>query len=414
LFERATMTEASEPVASGAMELSAIRVLVVDDQEHVRTWVRGVLGSMGVTDVTEAEDGREAISAVTRPGGWFDLVLCDLRMPERDGIETLRAFAALGVQCGVAIMSGEDERVIDTAALLTEAHGLRLLGAVQKPITAAKLDQIFTQMRSGTAARGAGVVLAPANDIENAFLRGELRLLYQPKVWVKSGELAGVEALVRWQHPDFGTFQPGAFVPLIEGSVEYTRWLAEFTLREAIACAGRSRTAGADLPVAVNLSRKAFDRLDLPEWLETRCIELHVPAGHITLEITETAVAHDAVHLLDVASRLRLKGFALSVDDFGTGESGLSQLKRLPFSEIKIDREFVDGCSRSTTQRSVVEASLALARSLNMTAVAEGVQVRADFDMLADLGCDIVQGFYVSQPLTEEALETWRHKTDRD
>jgi EAL domain-containing protein (putative c-di-GMP-specific phosphodiesterase class I) len=162
--------------------------------------------------------------------------------------------------------------------------------------------------------------------------------------------------------------------------------------------------------VAINMSRRAFDRLDLPEWIEAVCIENHVPAGHVTLEITETAVVHDVIRLLDVATRLRLRGFHLSIDDFGTGESGLSQLKRLPFTELKIDREFVDGCSRSVTQRSVVEASLSLARSLGMTAVAEGVQFLADWRVLAEMGCDIVQGFYVAQPMGENHLAAWEDR----
>ena len=224
---------------------------------------------------------------------------------------------------------------------------------------------------------------------------------------MRTGRLVGVESLIRWKHPEFGVFQPNAFVPLIEGSSEYSAWLIEYTLREAISCAGRARAAGRELHVAVNLSRRAFDRLDLPEWIDGVCVEHNVPASHITLEITETAVAHDAVRLLDVATRLRLRGFSLSIDDFGTGESGLSQLKRLPFTELKIDREFVDGCSRSTTQHSVVEASLSLARSLNMTAVAEGVQQRADLDALSALGCDVVQGYFIAAPMAEEHLGQW-------
>jgi EAL domain-containing protein (putative c-di-GMP-specific phosphodiesterase class I) len=395
---------------SSVGDLTGVRVLIVDDQQHVRTWVRTVLSSMGVTDVVEASDGRSAIAAVSRPGGWYDLILCDLRMPEHDGIETLRAFAALGVQSGVAIVSGEDERVLDTTALLTEAHGLRLLGTIQKPVTAQKLENIFAKMRRRATPAGQRVILAPASDIQNAFDRGELRLLYQPKVSLRSGELVGVEALVRWQHPDYGVFPPAAFVPLMEGTPEHSRSLTDFTLREAIACIGRARAEGRVLRAAVNLSRRAFDRLDLPEWIEALCIEHQISPGQVTLEITETAVVHDMVRLLDVATRLRLKGFALSIDDFGTGESGLSTLKRLPFTELKIDREFVDGCARSMTQRSVVEASLALARSLNMSAVAEGVQYRSDWDVLDALRCDVVQGYYVATPMQEAQIADWQSK----
>ena len=391
-------------------DLSDVRVLVVDDQEQVRAWERTVLSSLGITDIVEAGDGREAIAAVSKPGGWFDLILCDLHMPERDGVETLRAFAALGIQSGVAIVSGEDARVLDTTALLTEAHGLRLLGTLQKPVTAQKLEPIIIRMRKRVTPSGASVVLAPAADIDNAFTRGELLLMYQPKVSLRSGELVGVEALVRWHHPEFGMFPPSAFVSLMEGSPQHSRDLANFTLRESIACVGRALAEGRQLRVAVNLSRRAFDRLDLPEWIEAQCIEHRVPASHVTLEITETVVVHDAVRLLDVATRLRLKGFSLSIDDFGTGESGLSMLKRLPFTELKIDREFVDGCARSMTQRSVVEASIALARSLNMTAVAEGVQYRRDWDVLDALRCDVVQGYYVATPMTENQIGEWESR----
>jgi EAL domain-containing protein (putative c-di-GMP-specific phosphodiesterase class I)/CheY-like chemotaxis protein len=392
-------------------EFANLRVLIIDDQEHVRRFERSVLASMGIADIVEAANGREAVSFVSQPGGWFDLILCDLRMPDWDGIETMRAFAALGVQSGVAIVSGEDERLIDTSALLADAHGLRLLGTIQKPITMPKLQPILAKLRTRlTPSRGLSVLLAPEGDIQNAFDRNELSLMYQPKVSIKTGELAGVEALVRWEHPEFGMFPPGAFVPLMESSPEYSSRLTEFTLCEAVSCVSRAGAAGRKLNTAINLSRRAFDRLDLPEWLEQLCREHNVPTALITLELTETAVAHDAVRLLDVATRLRLKGFALSIDDFGTGESGLSQLKRLPFTEIKIDREFIDGCSKSSTQRSVVEASLALARSLNMHAVAEGVQYRSDWDMLANMDCDLVQGYYVSMPMPEGQLYEWQKR----
>lgn len=388
------------------------RVLVVDDQRHVRNWARAVLASMGITDVSEAEDGRAAIAAVSAPGVHFDLILCDLRMPGQDGIETLRALATLGIQSGVAIVSGEDERIIDTSALLTRAHGLRFLGAVAKPVTSAKIESLLVRLQHRPTPPGShAAIIAPVEDLDAAFARREFRLVYQPKVSMKTGEMIGVEALVRWEHPQFGMFPPSAFVPMIEESPNYSVRLADYTLEEAIACAGRAAVAGRALHVAVNLSRRTCDRLELPDMLDRLCAEHGVRPSQVTLEITERAVAHDAVHLLDVVARLRLKGFLLAIDDFGTGESGLAQVKRVPFTELKIDREFVDGCSTSTTQRSVVEASIALAKRLHMTSVAEGVQSRRDWDVLVSLGCDAVQGFYVSTPLEEESLAAWEHRS---
>ena len=132
-----------------------------------------------------------------------------------------------------------------------------------------------------------------------------------------------------------------------------------------------------------------------------------VPTKLVTLEVTETQLPRDPTRMIDGAVRLRLKGFALSLDDFGTGQSGLAQLERFPFTELKIDRQFVHGCSRSPTKRSVVEASLALARNLSMTAVAEGVEERADWDLLGELGCDVVQGYFIAHPMTREGLDAW-------
>jgi EAL domain-containing protein (putative c-di-GMP-specific phosphodiesterase class I) len=385
----------------------SLKVLIIDDQSHVRNWVRTVLKNAGVTDVTEAANGGEAMAAVTQPGAWFDLVLCDLRMPERDGIETIRAFAALGLESAFAIMSVEEERVIETAGMLAEVQGLRVLGTVAKPLTPEKLDVLFAKMRDVTPPRAEDAKMAPEADLTNAFIRQELQLVYQPKIWMRTGKFAGVESLVRWKHPALGLFQPNSFVPLMEGSDDLSASLTDFSLRESIACVGRWRESGRELRIAVNVSARAFDRLDLPERANAMCLEHRVEPEWITLELTETYVARDPVRLIDVATRLRLKGFSLSIDDFGTGQSGLSKLQKLPFNELKIDRQFVNGCSQSTTQRSVVEASLALARSLKMTSVAEGVQHRPDWDLLNQLGCDVMQGYFIARPMSEEGLEAW-------
>ncbi len=392
---------------AAAGDPAALSVLIVDDQSHVRNWVRTVLANAGVVNITEAADGGAALAAVTRPGAWFDLILCDLRMPERDGIETIRAFAALGLESAIAIMSVEEERVIETAGMLAEVQGLHVLGTVAKPLTAEKLHALFARMNAAPARKSGEANMAPEADLANAFIRNELTLVYQPKIWMRTGKFAGVESLVRWKHPALGMFQPNSFVPQMEVSDELSTLLTEFSLRESIACVGRWREAGRELRVAINLSARAFDHLELPERVNAMCLEHKVEPEWITLELTESYVARDAVRLIDVATRLRLKGFTLSIDDFGTGQSGLSKLQRLPFNELKIDRQFVNGCSQSTTQRSVVEASLALARSLKMTSVAEGVQNRPDWDLLNELGCDVMQGYFIARPMSEEGLEAW-------
>ncbi len=390
-----------------AEENGSLSVLIIDDQSHVRNWTRMVLGGVGIDQITEATDGHAAVATATRPGAHFDLILCDLGMPGRDGIETIRSLAALGLDASIAILSMEEEKLIETAALLVQGQGLRLVGALTKPLTPEKLETVLARMRAARISGEHTVVPAPEFDLADAFVRRELRLMYQPKIELKSMRFAGVEALVRWKHPRLGMFQPSAFVPFIEGSEAYSELLIDYSLEEAIACAGRAIKRGLELPVAINLAARAFDQLDLPERVEALAMQHGVRPELITIEVTETQVARDAIRMLDVAARLRLKRFNLSVDDFGTGHSGLQQLQELPFSEMKIDRHFVDGCVSSPVKRSVVEASLALAKSMKLLSVAEGVQRKDEWELLAELGCDVVQGYFVARPMTEEGLEEW-------
>lgn len=388
-------------------EPAALRVLVIDDQSPVRAAVCDVLREIGVHDITEANSGRSALHAVTTAERPFDLILCDLRMPERDGIEAIRAFAALGVTSAVILMSVETDRVIEIAGTLASLQGLHLLGTIQKPVSAAKLEPLLHGVFDALRAERTGTLQAPDHELGDAFLKNQLELYYQPQIELRSRRLIGVEALVRWKHPTLGLFQPAAFMPALERSDDYSALLTGFSLLEGIAFAGRMRQRGHPLKVAVNLSARAFDELDLPERVEAMTQQAQVPPDTMTLEVTETEVARNVVRLVDVALRLHLKGFNLSVDDFGIGESGLAQLQKVPFSELKIDRDFAHGCAHSTLKRSVVAASIALAHTLGMTVVAEGVQDEDDITLLASLQCDVIQGYIFARPMSENALTTW-------
>lgn len=384
-----------------------LRVLIIDDQSSVRAWVRELLGLAGVDDVEEAANGRDALKLVAAPGVRFDLILCDLHMPVHDGVETIRSLGALGTDAAIVIMSVEDDRVVEIAGSLARLQGLHLLGTITKPMSLEKLTPILGQLSTARRVSGPHNASAPEHDLADAFVRRELELQYQPKIDVRTSRIVGVEALVRWKHPTLGLFEPAAFMPALERSDAYTGLLTTFSLEEGIACAGRWRRAGRDLHVAINLSAGAFDHLDLPERIGAIARGASVPPAAITIEITETQVARDAIRLLDIAMRLRLMGFKLSVDDFGVGQSGLAQLQRLPFTELKIDRQFVDGCATSTSKRSVVAAGIGLAQTLRMTSVAEGVQRQEDWDALAALGCDVIQGYLVARPMREGDLELW-------
>ena len=185
----------------------------------MRQWDRIVLERMGITDVTYATDGREALRLVTQPGTWFDLILCDLQTPDRDGVEAIRAFAAMRLESAV-ILSVMPEQVAEVAALLADEQGVRLLGTIAKPLSPEKLEPLLVQMHT-PGMEASDTTPTPEEAIRDAFLHGELEFLYQPKVDMATWRLTGVEALARWRHPQFGTFKPDVFVPLCDKSDDH-------------------------------------------------------------------------------------------------------------------------------------------------------------------------------------------------
>ncbi len=398
-------------VLSGAetglhQDLTTIRVMVVDDQEHVRRWERKILRRMGIADVTECEDGETALARVSAPGELFDVILLDLRMPHLDGIEFIRAISILRIQTAVILVSMEPERVVDTATLLAEEQDVHLLGIIAKPVSVEKLEPLLARLRAGRSE------VRPVSGIAAQTLGGELangtlHLAYQPKIAMATGRLVGVEALARWRHPSLGVVMPDVFVAVCEASPSLGAWLLDFVLREALSFAQRMADSGTPLPVSVNVHASAFADMELPKRVEDLADSFGVPHERLTLELTERAVGEHAVTLLDVATRLRLKHFGLAIDRFGTGHLSLSQLQRLPFSELKIDRSFISGAADSSTKRSVVEASVSLARNLQMTSVAEGIQQRPEWDLLESLGCEQMQGYFIARPMSEEGLQAW-------
>ena len=386
---------------------AALRALIIDDQREVRVAVRDALFESGVTDVVEASSGLAALALVKSAERPFDVILCDLQMPDRDGVEVLRDLSALGVRAAVIIMSVEDYRVIEIAGTLASLQGLYMLGTVQKPVLPDVLSQMLSGISSPAARDDAAIVPLSPEAFAEAFSTDDLVLHYQPQLDRATRQLLGAEALVRWNHATRGLMYPSEFMPEVERSDEVAAALTRFALAEAIAFAGRMQRRGLPIAVSINLFARDFEQLDLPDRIARLAQDAGVPPDHITLEITETDVVGNMVRMADVALRLHLKGFRLSVDDFGTGESGLAQLKNAPFSELKIDKEFIDGCSDSTLKRSVTYTCVGLAGRLGMETVAEGVQNQRDIHTLEELGCDRFQGFFFARPMSEGDFIVW-------
>jgi diguanylate cyclase (GGDEF)-like protein len=242
-------------------------------------------------------------------------------------------------------------------------------------------------------------------DLPQALANGDLRLYFQPKLDLATGEIYGAEALVRWQHPELGLLMPDSFIGAIEqaGSIAHlTRWV----LREAVARCAAWRNQGVRLSIAVNISVEDLTDEYLPYFL-LDIVQKHKLAPHmLTLEVTESAIMHNVQKSLAVVNCIHELGFRLSIDDFGTGHSALTQLKRLPVDELKIDKEFVRH-AEDAKDDAILRATIDLAHRLGLTVVAEGVEDDAAIARLVELGCESAQGYGIGKPIPQEQLLTW-------
>ncbi len=243
-------------------------------------------------------------------------------------------------------------------------------------------------------------------ELRDAIDQNQLLLHFQPKVEIESGHIVGTEALVRWQHPRQGLLAPGKFIMPAEqtGLIgPLTRWV----LVNALAHCQGARREGIRLRVSVNLSARSLHDPHLPEWIENTLAETGAGSDQLTLEITESAIVLDPKRAEQTLVRLSRMGVWLSIDDFGTGYTSLASIARLPISEIKIDRSFVQGMLANKNDAMIVRSIIELGHNLGLRVVAEGIETKEVFDALAALGCDEAQGYFVSRPQACESLKSW-------
>jgi EAL domain-containing protein (putative c-di-GMP-specific phosphodiesterase class I) len=248
--------------------------------------------------------------------------------------------------------------------------------------------------------------LALMGRLRHAIEQDELVLHYQPKLDFRAKCVTGVEALVRWQHPEFGMIPPDQFIVPAEktGLIKpLTLWILNSVLRECRVC----HQTGVEISVAVNLSRRNLHDPELPEQVARALKGCNIPPERLVLEITESALMADPARATEVLTRLSQMGVRLSIDDFGTGYSSLASLKKLPVNEVKIDRSFVKEMAVNEDDAIIVRSTIELAHNLCLKVVAEGVEDQSTLDRLAALGCDAAQGYYISRPLPAEELKRW-------
>ena len=388
------------------IERLMVKILVLDDEPFMRKLLARMLTNQGFTSVTLCESGRAALDRVdgvdTRP----NLILLDLNMPEMDGIEFVRHLVERNYTGSLILISGEDERMLQTVEKLVQAHKITVLGHIHKPVKPEALSALLEKWAPSSLDSPKAQKVYGADEVRAAINNGELVNYYQPKVAVATGKVAGVETLVRWRHPVHGIVPPDQFIGVAEANGLIDD-LTRVVLTSALAQAKAWQEAGLVLRVAVNVSMDSLASLDFLDFVTGLTAKTGIPPQEIVLEVTESQLMGDARIPLEILTRLRLKRFRLSIDDFGTGHSSLAQLRDIPFDELKIDQSFVHRAWTVDTLRAMYDASLALARQLGMEVVAEGVEDRDDWDLLLRTGCDLAQGAFISRPMPAEDLPGW-------
>ncbi|HQU62115.1 MAG TPA: EAL domain-containing response regulator [Nitrosomonas sp.] len=397
------------------MEVADLKILLVDDDTFILKLLTKMLVNHGFKSIEACDNGPDALKKIDHPQTRPDLILLDLNMPDMDGIEFVRYLVERRYQGSLVLVSGEDERMLKTAEKLVHAHQITMLGYLHKPVSP---DKLVNLIKKWVPPEGNHRITPMAKKnydaaaLKSAISNRELVNYYQPKVAVKTGAVIGAETLVRWRHPTDGLVFPDQFIKTAEQE-GLINDLTSLVLSQALAQARVWHESGYALRVAINVSMDNLASLNFQDLVVNLAIDNGLSPQNIVLEVTESQLmSADARVPLEILTRLRLKRFHLSIDDFGTGHSSMAQLRDIPFDELKIDQGFVHRAWADETLRAIYDASLSMAKQLGMEVVAEGVADEKDWLFLQQTGCDYAQGNFVSKPLLADDFVSWMHEWD--
>jgi EAL domain-containing protein (putative c-di-GMP-specific phosphodiesterase class I)/CheY-like chemotaxis protein len=381
------------------------RLLIVDEDGAVGDLVGKVARRIGYA-VATAKSGASFVQLLEsfQPS----LIMMELHLSDTDGVELLRSLGARACTASIVLISAVDERVLSAAHELGVSHGLAMCGTLAKPISIVELQGKLAAMLHQT-------VDLDVEDLRRGIASNEFVPYYQPKAsLVQSGWIVdGVEALARWQHPRLGVVMPSEFIPLAEQSGligELTSTMLNAALKQVRAW----QDQGLRLTCAVNLPPSLVTDLSFPDRVAALLAENRVDGSQLVLEITETATIQNPTATMAILTRLRVKRVGLSLDDFGTGYSSLTQLYQMPFNEMKIDKSLVMNVPHSREANTMVGSLIELGHNLGLKICAEGVENRAALDMLAIMGCDRCQGYFISRAIPAPEIASFVTQWDRD
>jgi EAL domain-containing protein (putative c-di-GMP-specific phosphodiesterase class I)/CheY-like chemotaxis protein len=386
-----------------------LRYLIVDDDADQRYLVARTLNKMGMANVVEAGSGRGALDVLAQVDAPVDVVISDLQMPDVDGMELIRRIGERALPVSVILVSALDDVLLGSAATMTQAYGVRIIGTIGKPVTREKLFAVLRHYVPQNAVVDSSLDKAfplESGQVLAGIAAGQFEPFFQPKVELATGRVVGAEALARWRHPAYGLLGPETFLaPLARaGYLDELSWIM---LALGALEAGSWHSAGLHLSVSVNVSATSLADPNYADAVTQIVSGQGLDPSRMILELTESEAIRNVAVALENLTRLRMKGFGLAIDDYGVGYSSMQELSRMPFTEVKIDRSFVVAASTSEKHRMMIAHTVEVARLLGLKTVAEGVETRSEKELLESLGCDMIQGFLVAEPMDGRELLRW-------
>ena len=321
----------------------------------------------------------------------------------------IRHLGERALPVSVILASALDDGLLASAATMTQAYGVRIIGTIGKPITRDKLFAVLRHYVPQHAVVESSLDKAFPLEPEQVLAgiaAGQFEPFFQPKVDLVTGRVVGAEALARWRHPAYGLLGPETFLPPLAraGYLDELSWIM---LALGALEAGRWRNAGLNLSVSVNVSATSLADPNYADAVTQIVIGQGLEPNKMILELTESEAIRNVAVALENLTRLRMKGFGLAIDDYGVGYSSMQELSRMPFTEVKIDRSFVVAAGASDKHRMMIAHTVEVARLLGLKTVAEGVETRLEMELLERLGCDMIQGFFVAEPMDGHELLRW-------
>lgn len=390
------------------MDISELHFLIAEGDPVQREALVAMLQRLGAVHVADAPDGHAVLrhlSAGIAPP--IDIALLDLALPGVDALELIRRLAETGSGAGIIVAGAQKADVLFSIETMAQAYGVNLLGAIAKPAGEQRIKALIDNFAPPEQhAHGKSGPQFSFTDVGRGLQAREFDPFFQPKIELETGQVKGLEMFARWRHPQHGILGPAAFMPALEQNnrIDFLDWSM---IEKTVAACRTLHDQGIPISFSVNVDQATLAH---PQFIAqmTACLQRHrIMADYITFEMTESAVLSADPHFLERLLRLRMQGFGLAIDDYGTGRSNLQLLAAVPFTELKIDRSFVDGASRKRAISTVLKSCLGLARSLDRKSVAVGVETKQDWDFLQGLGCTYAQGYYIAKPMPVEEFPAW-------